>query len=617
MNLKPRHTYALFGLAGVAVVSILAWLSVMTVRLDRERTIAKQRAVIEENVRLALWRMDSSLATLLSEEGSRPHFVYRPFVSRATDTSLNALLQGTSGDGLVPSPLLRDPPPQVFLHFQYEPPRRRGLKKNPLTSPQVPGPGQTRRLPKQVSPESLKRYAKRLEQLRGSVPKIQKFLLERRRNAKTGVEDRLGGGQGPPKDPAQYSQKAAPQQQDVYDSVVQSAKNVVEWGRRSTAVRKVSRRDKKRRKQAKALLFGQAQSSNWKLPGAVEGAMSPAWVDDKLLLIREVRSDTQTFAQGAWLDWDAIADELRAEVADLFPNARLVPAKDTGTEGRRLAALPARLVVGDVAPADADVSASVLLTLVVAWSGAALATIGLGLLLLGITALSERRADFVSAVTHELRTPLTTFRMYTEMLSEDMVTDPDKRKQYLRTLQLESIRLGHLVENVLSYARIERGREGGQRERLSLREVIDHFAERLEARALQANMQLVVELPADTDGLVVHADRGAIEQILYNLVDNATKYAATAQDLRIHIHAEARGRHVHLSVSDHGPGIPRDISRTLFAPFSKSAERAALSAPGVGLGLALSRRLARAMGGDLIHTPSPVGARFNLRLPRD
>ena len=51
MNLKPRHTYALFGLAGVAVVSILAWLSVMTVRLDRERTIAKQRAVIEENVR--------------------------------------------------------------------------------------------------------------------------------------------------------------------------------------------------------------------------------------------------------------------------------------------------------------------------------------------------------------------------------------------------------------------------------------------------------------------------------------------------------------------------------------------------------------------------------------
>ena len=57
-------------------------------------------------------------------------------------------------------------------------------------------------------------------------------------------------------------------------------------------------------------------------------------------------------------------------------------------------------------------------------------------------------------------------------------------------------------------------------------------------------------------------------------------------------------------------------ARTLFAPVSKSAERAALSAPGVGLGLALSRRLARAMGGDLTHTPSAAGARFELKVPR-
>ena len=82
------------------------------------------------------------------------------------------------------------------------------------------------------------------------------------------------------------------------------------------------------------------------------------------------------------------------------------------------------------------------------------------MLLLGALSLGKRRADFVSAVTHELRTPLTTFRMYAEMLADDMVPDPDQRREYLSTLLVESNRLRHLVENVLTYARLEaRGEE--------------------------------------------------------------------------------------------------------------------------------------------------------------
>ena len=77
-----------------------------------------------------------------------------------------------------------------------------------------------------------------------------------------------------------------------------------------------------------------------------------------------------------------------------------------------------------------------------------------------MASLSERRGAFVSAVTHELRTPLTTLRMYTEMLADGMVPDEPRRRSYLQTLRAEADRLGHLVENVLAYSRLERNRRG-------------------------------------------------------------------------------------------------------------------------------------------------------------
>ena len=82
----------------------------------------------------------------------------------------------------------------------------------------------------------------------------------------------------------------------------------------------------------------------------------------------------------------------------------------------------------------------------------------IGLVLGGALSLSERRGTFVSAVTHELRTPLTTFRLYTEMLDEGMVASGESQRNYMKTLRSEADRLGHLVENVLSFARLERGR---------------------------------------------------------------------------------------------------------------------------------------------------------------
>ena len=227
--------------------------------------------------------------------------------------------------------------------------------------------------------------------------------------------------------------------------------------------------------------------------------------------------------------------------------------------------------------------------------------------------LSERRAAFVSAVTHEMRTPLTTFQMYTEMLAEGMV-EPAKKQRYLATLRAEAERLGHLVENVLAYARLEQSPKPSRMDTVTLTGLVSDLRERFAERTRQAGMRFVVE--AGTDEFFVRADLSAVERILFNLVDNACKYAASADDKRIHLVLDRADKHARLRVWDHGPGISEELATRLFRPFSKSAEDAAHSAPGIGLGLALSRRLARRMGGDLVLDRSVAGgACFALKLP--
>jgi signal transduction histidine kinase len=237
-------------------------------------------------------------------------------------------------------------------------------------------------------------------------------------------------------------------------------------------------------------------------------------------------------------------------------------------------------------------------------------------MVMGVVSLSERRGAFVSAVTHELRTPLTTFRMYSEMLAEGMVADEAKRRRYLDTLCAEGSRLSHLVENVLSYARLERGRHRGHTETVPVGDLLERMRERLARRAEQAGLSLVVDAGAAAD-IPLEVDVSAVEQILFNLVDNAAKYAAGAADKRIEILASRVGRQVAVRVRDHGPGIARAEAKRLFRPFRKSAQHAAESAPGVGLGLALSRRLAGQMGGGLRVCPSHDGdgACLELLLP--
>jgi len=349
-----------------------------------------------------------------------------------------------------------------------------------------------------------------------------------------------------------------------------------------------------------------------------EGVMKPLWIGDMLLLARRVTVSGKDYVQGCWLDWDGIRKELLEQVRDLLPAADLAPAGNVerDMEGRLLAGLPLRLVPGRTADAPLKGMTPVRVALVIAWTCVLIGAGAVGVLLAGVVTLSERRASFVSAVTHELRTPLTTFRMYAEMLSEGMVPDEARRKEYLSTLCAEGNRLSHLVENVLAYARIERGRARGHTEVTTAGDIIGRLKDRLEQRTAQAGLSLVVDENGEAQALQVRTDVSAVDQILFNLVDNACKYAANGGDKRIHLETAQENGSLCLRVRDHGPGISAEDAKRLFRPFSKSAKHAAETAPGVGLGLALSRRLARQMKGDLRICPRVTdGACLELILP--
>ncbi|MBO6514685.1 MAG: HAMP domain-containing histidine kinase, partial [Phycisphaerales bacterium] len=245
--------------------------------------------------------------------------------------------------------------------------------------------------------------------------------------------------------------------------------------------------------------------------------------------------------------------------------------------------------------------------------------------------LSARRARFVGAVTHELRTPLTTFRLYSQMLADGMVTDESVRKEYLSTLKRESDRLTGIVENVLEYARISR-QPGRQKEKpkgeqqLSVGELMARLIPPMSRLGEQSGMDLIVSDDTSNDAeRTVTLDPHAVERIMMNLMDNACKYAGGGDaknsddlDLRVHLDAEISGDALLLRVADHGPGVQSKDRRKIFGEFVRGSSPSLSDRSGLGLGLALSRGLALEMGGDLSLTRKRGhGAEFELQIPLD
>lgn len=205
------------------------------------------------------------------------------------------------------------------------------------------------------------------------------------------------------------------------------------------------------------------------------------------------------------------------------------------------------------------------------------------------------RADFTTMVTHELKTPLASIRLLAEMLEEDRVPDAARRAEYYRRLSGESARLGMLVENVLDLGRLEKGERTYDRRPANpdavIAETLDVFAPLADRDGLELSRQL----EGGHDEATV--DRGALAQVLLNLLENARKYALSGK--RLDVRTQIKDGHHHLTVRDYGPGLPPEERERIFDRFIRGEDQASGNIPGVGLGLFLARRILRDHGGDL------------------
>ena len=245
--------------------------------------------------------------------------------------------------------------------------------------------------------------------------------------------------------------------------------------------------------------------------------------------------------------------------------------------------------------------------------------IGLGVLLLATAMIQLRRArrltrlraDFVAEVSHELRTPLTQIRMFTETLLLGRVRSADESRRSLQIIDRETRRLSRLVENILQFARRERGALVLERRAQTLAPVVRAVIDDMTPMAAASATRFVAELDEQAFARV---DAAACKQVLINLLDNALKYGPEGQTVRIRLTTD--GDRIRLTVEDEGPGVPPSERERVFESYRRLDRDRRAAIAGTGIGLAVVRDLVARHDGEVaVHAGTGGGARFTVTLP--
>ena len=227
-------------------------------------------------------------------------------------------------------------------------------------------------------------------------------------------------------------------------------------------------------------------------------------------------------------------------------------------------------------------------------------------------AVARLQSDFVSAVSHEFRTPLTSLRQLTEILNDGRIANESRRQTYYQALARQTERLHRLVESLLDFGRMEARTSPYRLEPLDACAFVRSVVEEFEAEA--AGRGYHVELDVDGARGVIAADRAALGNALWNLLDNAVKYSPECHT--VWVEAERKDHRLSIRVRDRGLGIPAGEQNEIFRKFVRGAAAKAENIKGTGIGLAMVHHIMKAHRGEVHLASAPgAGSTFTLLLP--
>lgn len=224
------------------------------------------------------------------------------------------------------------------------------------------------------------------------------------------------------------------------------------------------------------------------------------------------------------------------------------------------------------------------------------------------------RRDFVANVSHELRTPVTVIKGYAEtLLSEDLSDDPQRRDRFLGMIHKHAERLSNLVRDLLALSELESGEMTLKPQPVRLENAVRHAMALVGERAEEKGISMECSGTAGAESVL--ADRGRLDQVLVNLLENAIKYSGEGGE--VSVEAAVEGEMVRVSVRDNGIGIPEKDLPRLFERFYRVDEARSRERGGTGLGLSIVKHIVQAHGGNVfVESTQGKGSVFSFTLPR-
>ncbi|HTG45500.1 MAG TPA: ATP-binding protein [Verrucomicrobiae bacterium] len=229
-----------------------------------------------------------------------------------------------------------------------------------------------------------------------------------------------------------------------------------------------------------------------------------------------------------------------------------------------------------------------------------------------IKELENLRKEFVANVSHELRTPLTLIKGFVETLLDGAKDNPETTTRFLHTIEKHTSRLTFLIEDLLTLSQLDAGKIAMHRQLASVRQIAERVLEEIQEFAREKNMELRNQIdPA----LQAELDADRIQQVFYNLLENAIKYGRPGGAVTLQARALPEGAEI--SIADDGPGIPLEARHRIFERFFRLDRARTREAGGTGLGLAIVKHIVQAHQGQVwVESEVGVGSTFRFTLPR-